>query len=207
MWGKGWSGERLCGDASPATLSCALHPRRKWPFGKGLGVQRGELPARDVGNGKVDSPAEQAYHGSSASLTQIGPPHRRLVSSTQREMPGSRWTLMLVPHDNERVRSFQVAWKDVRAVVSAILLVVFLLGTFTVAFFVKQSQHVRAGSLRRENELLAPEVTQMRAEMEHLNQSIETLGQKDEQYRVMSGLNALTSDPRTGTTRSVSEQA
>jgi hypothetical protein len=114
---------------------------------------------------------------------------------------------MLVPHDNERVRSFQVAWKDVRAVVSAILLVVFLLGTFTVAFFVKQSQHVRAGSLRRENELLAAEVTQMRAEMEHLNQSIETLGQKDEQYRVMSGLNALTSDPRTGTTRSVSEQA
>lgn len=114
---------------------------------------------------------------------------------------------MLVPHDNERVRSFQVAWKDVRAVVSAILLVVFLLGTFTVAFFVKQSQHVRAGSLRRENELLAAEVTQMRAEMEQLNQSIETLGQKDEQYRVMSGLNALTSDPRTGTTRSVSEQA
>jgi murein DD-endopeptidase MepM/ murein hydrolase activator NlpD len=114
---------------------------------------------------------------------------------------------MLVPHDNERVRSFQVAWKDVRAVVSAILLVVFLLGTFTVAFFVKQSQHVRAGSLRRENELLAAEVTQMRAEMEQLNQSIETLGQKDEQYRVMSGLNALTSDPHTGTTRSVSEQA
>ena len=114
---------------------------------------------------------------------------------------------MLVPHDNERVRSFQVAWKDVRAVVSAILLVVFLLGTFTVAFFVKQGQHVRAGSLRRENELLAAEVTQMRQEMEQLNQSIETLGQKDEQYRVMSGLNALTADPRTGATRSVSEQA
>jgi len=114
---------------------------------------------------------------------------------------------MLVPHDNERVRSFQVAWKDVRAVVSAILLVVFLLGTFTVAFFVKQSQHVRAGSLRRENELLAAEVNQMRQEMDQLNRSIETLGQKDEQYRVMSGLNALTSDPRTGTTRSVAEQA
>ncbi|HEX8243280.1 MAG TPA: hypothetical protein VF541_07285, partial [Longimicrobium sp.] len=66
-------------------------------------------------------------------------------------MPGSRWTLMLVPHDNERVRSFQVAWKDVRTVVSALLLVVFLLGTFTVAFFIKQSQHVRSSALRREN--------------------------------------------------------
>jgi murein DD-endopeptidase MepM/ murein hydrolase activator NlpD len=115
---------------------------------------------------------------------------------------------MLVPHDNERVRSFQVAWKDVRAVVSALLLVVFLLGTFTVAFFVKQGQHVRTGSLRRENELLAAEVDQMRHEMDQLNRSIETLGQKDEQYRVMSGLSAINADgAKSGEPTSVSEQA
>lgn len=114
---------------------------------------------------------------------------------------------MLVPHDNERVRSFQVAWKDVRAVVSALLLVVFLLGTFTVAFFVKQSQHVRSGALRRENELLAAEVDQMRHEMDQLNRSIETLGEKDEQYRVMSGLSALGGDTRRAASTSVSEQA
>lgn len=115
---------------------------------------------------------------------------------------------MLVPHDNERVRSFQVAWKDVRAVISAVLLIVFLLGTFTVAFFVKQSQHVRAGALRRENELLAAEVDQMRHEMDQLNRSIETLGQKDEQYRVMSGLGELGGDAKhAAMTQSVSEQA
>ncbi len=116
---------------------------------------------------------------------------------------------MLVPHDNERVRTFQVSWKDVRAVVSAFLLVVFLLGTFTVAFFVKQSQHVRSGALRRENELLAAEVDQMRQEMEQLNRSIVTLGQKDEQYRVMSGLNALGPDEHrpAGANQSVAEQA
>jgi murein DD-endopeptidase MepM/ murein hydrolase activator NlpD len=103
---------------------------------------------------------------------------------------------MLVPHDNERVRSFQVAWKDVRAIISAVVLVVFLLGTFTVAFFIKQSQHVRSTALRRENELLAAEVDQMRGEMEQLNRSIETLSQKDEQYRVISGLASLGADVR-----------
>jgi len=103
---------------------------------------------------------------------------------------------MLVPHDNERVRSFQVAWKDVRAVISAVVLVVFLLGTFTVAFFIKQSQHVRSTALRQENELLAAEVDQMRTEMEQLNRSIETLSQKDEQYRVISGLASLGADVR-----------
>ena len=119
---------------------------------------------------------------------------------------------MLVPHDNERVRSFQVAWKDVRAIISTALLVVFLLGTFTVAFFIKQSQHVRSTALKRENELLAAEVDQMRREMEQLNVSIESLSRKDEQYRTISGLAAVGADVRSAGIggpggRSVSEQA
>jgi murein DD-endopeptidase MepM/ murein hydrolase activator NlpD len=111
-------------------------------------------------------------------------------------MPGSRWTLMLVPHDNERVRSFQVAWKHVRNAVSSALVVVFLLATFTVAFFVKQGQHVQSATLRRENELLAAEVGQIRGEMEQLNRSIETLSRRDEQYRALSGLAAVSGDVR-----------
>jgi murein DD-endopeptidase MepM/ murein hydrolase activator NlpD len=95
---------------------------------------------------------------------------------------------MLVPHDNERVRSFQVSAKDIRAIVSAVLLVVFLLGTFSVAFFVKQSQHVRTAALSKENQLLAAEVDQMRGDMQALNASINLLAKKDQQYRVMSGL-------------------
>jgi len=127
-------------------------------------------------------------------------------------MPGSRWTLMLVPHDNERVRSFQVKWQHVRNVVSTAVLVVFLLGTFTVAFFIKQGQHVQSATLRRENELLASEVDEMRQEMEQLNRSIETLSKRDEQYREMSGLAAVSGDVRRAgiggpDVRSVSEQA
>lgn len=127
-------------------------------------------------------------------------------------MAGSRWTLMLVPHDNERVRSFQVKWQHVRAAISTALLVIFLLGTFTVAFFIKQGQHVRSATLRRENQLLAAEVDQMRQEMEQLNRSMETLSQRDEQYRAMSGLAAVSGDVRSAgiggpDRRSVSEQA
>ena len=103
---------------------------------------------------------------------------------------------MLVPHDNERVRSFQVSGKDVKTILSAVLLVAFLLSTFTVAFFVKQGQHVRAAQLRRENELLAKEVDEMKREMEQLNHSIETLSKKDEQYRVIAGLPELGGDVR-----------
>ena len=119
---------------------------------------------------------------------------------------------MLVPHDNERVRSFQVKWNHVRNVVSSAVLVVFLLGTFTVAFFIKQGQHVRSATLRHENELLASEVDQMRTEMEQLNRSIETLSRRDEQYRALSGLASVSGDVRRAGIggpdgRSVSEQA
>lgn len=95
---------------------------------------------------------------------------------------------MLVPHDNERVRSFQVSGKSVRALLSVVLMGALLLGTFSVAFFVKQGEHVRAASLRRENELLAAEVEEMRGQMEQLNHSIEALAEKDEKYRVIAGL-------------------
>jgi murein DD-endopeptidase MepM/ murein hydrolase activator NlpD len=90
--------------------------------------------------------------------------------------------------------------------------VMFLLGTFTVAFFVKQGQHVRSASLRHENELLAAEVDQMRSQMSQLNRSIETLSSKDQQYRMMSGLAEASPEVRRAgiggpALTSVSEQA
>jgi len=95
---------------------------------------------------------------------------------------------MLVPHDNERVRSFQVSAKSIRAVVSAVLMCALLLGTFSIAFFIKQGEHVQNASLRQENEALAAEVDEMRAQMEQLDRSIAALTEKDEQLRVVAGL-------------------
>ena len=103
---------------------------------------------------------------------------------------------MLVPHDNERVRSFQVSGKSIRAALSALLLGVLILGTFAVAFVLNQSRHVQNAGLRAENAALAAEVDQMRRQMEQLDQSIAALTEKDEQLRVVAGLPEIDPDVR-----------
>jgi murein DD-endopeptidase MepM/ murein hydrolase activator NlpD len=111
-------------------------------------------------------------------------------------MPQSRWTLMLVPHDNERVRSFQVTGKSIRAVISTVLIGALLLGTFSIAFFVKQGQHVQNRQLRVQNELLAAEVDAIRGQLTDLDGAIETLSRRDEQLRVVAGLDEIDADVR-----------
>lgn len=106
-------------------------------------------------------------------------------------MSDSRWTLLLVPHDNDRVRTFQLTARRVRAVVSSALLAVLMIGTFATVFLVRQSQHFRTSAVQQENELLAAEVDRMRGEMETLNAQIDQLAQRDEKFRVIAGLPEL----------------
>jgi murein DD-endopeptidase MepM/ murein hydrolase activator NlpD len=108
---------------------------------------------------------------------------------------------MLIPHDNERVRSVQVSSSSVRAVLSAVLVAVLLGGSFSIGFFVKASQHMRAARLQRENVLLAAEVDHMRGEMQTLSASINQLSEKDANYRTIAGLPPLDARARdNGTT-------
>jgi murein DD-endopeptidase MepM/ murein hydrolase activator NlpD len=109
-------------------------------------------------------------------------------------MARSKWTLMLVPHDNERVRSFQISSSLVRGILAAILVVVLLSGSFSVGFFVKQSHHLRAERLKRENLLLAAEVDEMRGQMRYLSASLDSLARKDESFRTIAGLPAIDKD-------------
>jgi len=101
---------------------------------------------------------------------------------------------MLIPHDNERVRSIQLSSTGVRAVISLGLFFVLLGSVFTAGFFLKQGQTFRAERLERENILLAAEVTGIRSEMEVLAASIEDLAAKDEKYRTIAGLPAIDRD-------------
>jgi murein DD-endopeptidase MepM/ murein hydrolase activator NlpD len=103
---------------------------------------------------------------------------------------------MLIPHDNERVRSFQVSSSSVRAILSALLIALLLGGSFSIGFFVKASQHMRAAQLQRENVLLAAEVDHMRGEMRTLSASINQLSAKDESYRTIAGLPPLDAETR-----------
>lgn len=103
-------------------------------------------------------------------------------------MARSKWTLMLIPHDNERVRSVQVSSSAVRALLSVLLLGGLLSASFSIGFFTKQSQQWRAQRLERENVLLAAEVDEMRGQMHYLSKAMDVLAKKDESYRLISGL-------------------
>jgi murein DD-endopeptidase MepM/ murein hydrolase activator NlpD len=103
-------------------------------------------------------------------------------------MPRSQWTLMLIPHDDERVRSVRVSSEGLRVILSLLLLAGLLVGTFSIGFFVKQSHHVRANRLAAENRLLAAEVEEMRGSMSRLTESLDSLTAQDDKFRTIAGL-------------------
>ncbi len=109
-------------------------------------------------------------------------------------MARSKWTVMLIPHDNESVRSFHVSGSAVRAILSGLTVTFLLVGLVMTGFVVKQGQHLRAQHLERENELLAAEVTGIRSEMETLQASIEDLSARDARFRSIAGLPEIDAD-------------
>ncbi|CAN5802091.1 hypothetical protein BH23GEM6_BH23GEM6_15750 [soil metagenome] len=111
-------------------------------------------------------------------------------------MARSKWTLMLIPHENQRVRSIQVSSVGVRVGLSAVLLLALLTGTFSIGFFVKQGHEMRAERLERENLLLAAEVEGILGEMQTLSAHIEDLTAKDEKFRTIAGLQPIDDDVR-----------
>lgn len=103
---------------------------------------------------------------------------------------------MLVPHDNQHVKSVQVTSRGIRALISLLLVGTLLIGTVTVGVFLKGSDGVHAMRLERENVLLASEVEQMQQQVETLTESIEVLSDKEEKYRTIAGLEEIGPDVR-----------
>ncbi|HEV2131716.1 MAG TPA: M23 family metallopeptidase [Longimicrobiaceae bacterium] len=106
-------------------------------------------------------------------------------------MSRPKWTLMLIPHGEQEVKSVQLSTTGVRAVLSLLLLVALLLGTFTISLVTRQSQHLRAQQLERENLLLATEVEQMRQTVDQLNESLDAISDRSEKFRAVAGLSAI----------------
>ncbi len=103
---------------------------------------------------------------------------------------------MLVPHDNERVRSVQVSGQSLRFAGGIAAIVLLILGALSTGFFVKSSQHLRAERLQQQNEVLAQEVDRMRGMVSTLTARVEDLTAKDEKFRVMAGLPAIDAETR-----------
>src|SRR5690606_7461128 len=89
-------------------------------------------------------------------------------SSIRQRTPMARpkWTVMLVPHGNEQVKSIEISSSGIRTVISIALIAALLSATFCVGFFVQQGQRVEAMRLERANVLLAAEVEAIQGRME-----------------------------------------
>ena len=93
---------------------------------------------------------------------------------------------MLVPHGNERVRSWQLTSRSIRGAVTGVIAATLLFALFGIGFFARQGGTLQAVHLRRENQLLAAEVEQMRAQVQELNRSMDTLATRGREYRVIA---------------------
>ncbi len=107
-----------------------------------------------------------------------------------------QWTLLLVSDDQTSVRQFRLSPDRLRygAIAGLVLLLVLL--TLSIGFFVRQGQRLRAERLERENEYLTAEVQTIRTRMEMLEGTLEELSAKDAKYRLLAGLEPIDEDVR-----------
>jgi len=98
---------------------------------------------------------------------------------------------MLIPHNNDRVRSLQVSATRLRVAIAGAVLFVF--GIVATGFQVIGAGDggPRADALERERDMLARRVTDLRSEMEQLAASVEDLSAKSERYRAIAGLDEI----------------
>ncbi len=111
-------------------------------------------------------------------------------------MAGRQWTLVVVSDDQTSVRQFRVSQDLVRFAVTGSAVLLLVLTSLSVGFFVRQGQRMRAERLERENALLTAEVHTIREHLATLESTLEELTAKDEQYRLLAGLDPLDDDVR-----------
>lgn len=111
-------------------------------------------------------------------------------------MAGRQWTLVVVSDDQTSVRQFRVSQDLVRFAVTGSAVLLLVLTSLSVGFFVRQGQRMRAERLERENALLTAEVHTIREHLATLESTLEELSAKDEQYRLLAGLDPLDDDVR-----------
>lgn len=95
-----------------------------------------------------------------------------------------------------RVRQISFSRGLVRAGVGTGLVVLSVLVSLTIGFFVKEGQRLRAERLMTQNELLAGEVESMRTRLALLESTLDDLSDRDEKYRLIAGLEPIDQEVR-----------
>jgi murein DD-endopeptidase MepM/ murein hydrolase activator NlpD len=111
-------------------------------------------------------------------------------------MARRHWTLLLVSDDQTQVRQFRLSRELVKGAIAVVLIAASVLVSLAGGFFVKEDQRVKAGKLERENELLLAEVHTIRDKLSTLHGSLEQLTKRDEQVRLVAGLDPIDGEVR-----------
>src|SRR5688500_8531852 len=91
----------------------------------------------------------------------------------------------------EAGRQMRVSSMLARGAFAGMAGLIVLLVFFATGFFVKESEHMRADRLAEENERLEAQLSRLDGRLETLQETMEDLTRRDEQYRLMAGLEPL----------------
>jgi murein DD-endopeptidase MepM/ murein hydrolase activator NlpD len=100
-----------------------------------------------------------------------------------------KWTVMLVPHGAGASRAVEVSQTVVKALVgfgSVVALLFLVLGGAALS---RGINITRSRALEHENRLLADEIQRLRERMAGLRDTLNTIGQREQELRLLAGLN------------------
>ncbi len=106
-------------------------------------------------------------------------------------MARRRWTLLIIPDGQEAVRQMRVSQVFARGAFGGIAGLVVLLLFFATGFFAKESEHLKADRLEEENARLVAQLERLGGRLEALQSTMAELTRRDEQFRLIAGLEPL----------------
>ena len=109
-------------------------------------------------------------------------------------MNARKWTIMIVPEGTASHRTISVSERALRAIAPAIG-AVGLLAVIGIGFGISQLGN-GSQAVRRENQLLVAELSDIRSRLDVLQDTISTMGQREDKLRLLAGLPSVDSSVR-----------
>lgn len=109
-------------------------------------------------------------------------------------MAARHWTFLILSEDRTGIKQIRIPRSTALRAVAAAAVSLLLLVGLAAGYFVKEGQGIRAERLARENQLLQQELGEIRDKTAALNESLNVLASRDEQYRLLANLEPIDGD-------------
>lgn len=111
-------------------------------------------------------------------------------------MSRRRWTVLVIPDDQNEVRQFNVRRGLLRFAVTGSVIFVVTLISLAAGFFVKEAQQRKVVRLENERLLLTQELDSIQSKLAVLRADLEHLSNRDDLFRLLAGLNPMDQEVR-----------